>query len=335
VFFVPSWFVKKGVLGTTILIFLVFTAATAIACELAIWAPERKAREAAEARVRGLRAATVQRRAGPLLRQQSLSSIGFLDVILSQLRVFGPLQKVIDQGGMKYRAGSVLTVSLVLVVAGIGAGELFEVFPIRALEVIAALALGSLPIFWVFRQRNKRMNEIEEGLPESIDLFTRAMRAGHNIHSGLEVLSSEAPPPISTEFKKLVEELALGSSIDSALHNLGERIPILDMRFFVTGLILQRETGANLVSVLESMAGVIRERLQLRSKLRAHTAQQRFSAALLAGLPVFTLIVFYFVNYKYVSLLWTTELGSKLFTYAVASELIGILVMRKISSVRM
>ena len=322
-------------MGTTILIFVLFTAATAVACELAVWGPERKAREAAEMRIRGLRAAHVQQRAGPLLRQQSLSSIGFLDVVLTQLRFFHQLQKVIDQAALSYRAGSVLTLSLVLTLSGIGIGELFSLFPVRALEVLAGLALGSLPIFWVYRARSKRMNQIEEGLPESIDLFTRAMRAGHNIHSGLEVLASEAPEPISGEFKKLVEELGLGSSIDSALHNLGERVPILDMRFFVTGLILQRETGANLVTVLESMAGVIRERLQLRAKLRAHTAQQRFSGALLAGLPVFTLIVFYFVNYNYVSLLWTTELGSKLFTYAVVSELVGILVMRKISAVRM
>jgi tight adherence protein B len=322
-------------MGTTLLIFVLFTAATAVACEVAVWGPQRKAREAAEARIRGLRAAHVQQRAGPLLRQQSLSSIGFLDVILTQLRFFRQLQKVIDQAALGYRAGSVLALSLAIALAAIGIGELFGLFPIRALEVLAALALGSLPIVWVYRARRKRMTQIEEGLPESIDLFTRAMRAGHNIHSGLEVLAGEAPQPIAGEFKKLVEELGLGSSIDSALHNLGERIPILDMRFFVTGLILQRETGANLVTVLESMAGVIRERLQLRSKLRAHTAQQRFSGALLAGLPLFTLIVFYFVNYNYVSLLWTTELGSKLFTYAVCSELIGILVMRKISAVKM
>lgn len=322
-------------MGVTILIFLIFTGATVLACEFAIWAPERKAREAAEMRMRGLRAAHVQRRAGPLLRQQSLSSIGFLDVILTQMRVIRQLQKVIDQAALKYHAGSVLTTSLALAGGGILAGELFHVFPARILEIVFALALGSIPIFWVIRARNQRMNRIEEGLPETIDLFTRAMRAGHNIHSGLEVLSSEAPDPISTEFKKVVEELGLGSPVDLALHNMGERIPLLDMRFFVTGLILQRETGANLVTVLESMAGVIRERLQLRGKLKAHTAQQRFSGALIASLPVFTLVVFSFVNYNYVSLLWTTDLGAKLFTYAVVSELVGIFVMRRISSIEM
>src|SRR5947207_5279358 len=111
-------------MATTILIFVIFTAATAAACEFAVWAPERKARQAAEARVRGLRAANVQKRAGPLLRQQSLSSIGFLDVILTQLRVIRQLQKVIDQGALAYRAGSVLTLSLALAVAGIGVSEL-------------------------------------------------------------------------------------------------------------------------------------------------------------------------------------------------------------------
>src|SRR5580658_659528 len=112
-------------MGTTLLIFVLFTAATAVACEVAVWGPQRKAREAAEARIRGLRAAHVQQRAGPLLRQQSLSSIGFLDVILTQLRFFRQLQKVIDQAALSYRAGSVLTVSLLLTVAGIGIGELF------------------------------------------------------------------------------------------------------------------------------------------------------------------------------------------------------------------
>ena len=149
------------------------------------------------------------------------------------------------------------------------------------------------------------------------------------------MLSNEAPEPIAGEFKKVVEELGLGSPVDLALHNLGERVPLLDMRFFVTGLVLQRETGANLVSVLESMSEVIRERLQLRGKLRAHTAQARFSASLICSLPVVTLVVFYFINYEYVSALWTTETGSKLLTYAMGSELFGIFVIRRLSQVKM
>ena len=192
-----------------------------------------------------------------------------------------------------------------------------------------------LPIVYVWRMRQKRMGQIEEGLPEVIDLFTRAMRAGHNIHSGLEVLAKESSEPIAGEFRKVVEELALGSTVELALHNLGDRVPLLDMRFFSTGLVLQRETGANLVTVLESLSTVIRERLQLRAKLRAHTAQQRLSAALLCGLPVITAAVFYFVRYEYISVLWTTDLGSKFLTYAIISELMGLIVIRRISAIRM
>src|SRR5437867_2177947 len=112
------------------------------------------------------------------------------------------------------------------------------------------------------------MRQIEEMLPEAIDLFTRAMRAGHNIHSGLQVLADETVEPLGGEFKKVVEDLTLGSAVDEALHNLGDRVPVLDLRFFSTGVILQRETGANIVTVMENLSAVIRERLQLRVRLR-------------------------------------------------------------------
>jgi len=179
------------------------------------------------------------------------------------------------------------------------------------------------------------MQQIEEILPESIDLFTRAMRAGHNIHSGLQVLADETPEPLGGEFKKLVEELSLGSTVTEALHNLGDRVPLLDLRFFSTGLILQRDTGANIVAVMENLSAVIRERLQLRARLRAHTAQQRFSAALLCGLPVVTGVAFYFLRYDYISLLWLNETGSRFLIYGIISELVGIVIIRRVASVRL
>src|SRR5262249_61750815 len=107
------------------------------------------------------------------------------------------------------------------------------------------------------------------------------------------VLADETPEPLGSEFKKLVEDLSLGSTVGEALHDLGDRVPLLDLRFFSTGVILQRETGANIVAVMENLSTVIRERLQLRARLRAHTAQQRFSATLLCSLPVVTGVAFY------------------------------------------
>ena len=183
--------------------------------------------------------------------------------------------------------------------------------------------------------RQRRMRQIEEMLPEAIDLFTRAMRAGHNIHSGLQVLADETPEPLGGEFKKVVEDLTLGSGVDEALHNLGDRVPVLDLRFFSTGVILQRETGANIVTVMENLSAVIRERLQLRARLRAHTAQQRFSAGLICGLPIVTGTIFYFVRYEYISALWQTEIGSRFLIYGIVSEIIGIMVIRRIAAVKL
>ena len=98
------------------------------------------------------------------------------------------------------------------------------------------------------RARKRRLHKFEEQLPDAIDLFTRTMRAGHNIHSGLETIANETADPVKMEFKKVMEELALGSPLEPALHNLGKRVPLIDLKFFITGLILQRQTGANMVA---------------------------------------------------------------------------------------
>src|SRR5207248_5963624 len=127
----------------------------------------------------------------------------------------------------------------------------------------------------------------------------------------------ETPDPLGSEFKKLVEDLTLGSTVGEALHSLGDRVPVLDLRFFSTGVVLQRETGANIVTVMENLSAVIRERLQLRARLRAHTAQQRFSAGLLCALPVVTGSIFYFVRYEYISVLWLTPTGSQFLLYGI------------------
>src|ERR1700730_5978342 len=178
--------------------------------------------------------------------------------------------------------------------------------------------------------RARRMGKFEENLPDAIDLFTRTMRAGHNIHSGLETISTETSDPIKMEFRKLMEELALGSPIEAALHSLGERVPLIDLKFFITGLILQRQTGANMVSVLENLSMLVRERLNMAAKMKAHTAQQRFSAALLCLMPIVVGIGFWILKPEYIRLLYTDPIGTKFLTYAIISEIVGILIIRKI-----
>src|SRR5207237_2909176 len=173
------------------------------------------------------------------------------------------------------------------VMLALGSFLLFSLFGVMLfLRIVLAIGIGFAPIAYIMRVRARRLRKFEAQLPDAIDLFTRTMRAGHNIHSGLETIANETADPLRMEFKKLMEELALGSQMEPALHGLGKRIPILDLKFFITSLILQRQTGANMVSVLENLAMLVRERLSMSAKLKAHTAQQRFSAGMLSLLPV-------------------------------------------------
>jgi tight adherence protein B len=202
------------------------------------------------------------------------------------------------------------------------------------LRFLFAAAVGFAPVLYILNVRSRRLKKFEEMLPDAIDLFTRTMRAGHNIHSGLETIAGETADPVRMEFRKLMEELALGSQVEPALHELGKRVPLIDLKFFITSLILQRQTGANMVSVLENLSTLVRERLNMAAKLKAHTAQQRFSAGLLCALPLVVGIGFWILKPDYVRLLWTDPVGIKFFTYAICSEIVGILVIRKLANIK-
>jgi tight adherence protein B len=243
------------------------------------------------------------------------------------------LQTYIVQANLKYRAADVVGISLALVIVSF---FFFELVGLRLilLRLMLALMVGLIPIAYIRFLRSRRIAKFEDQLPDAIDLFTRTMRAGHNIHSGLETIATETSDPVKMEFKKLMEQLALGAPLETALHDLGDRLPIIDLKFFITGLVLQRQTGANMVGVLENLSLLVRERLNMAAKMKAHTAQQRFSAGLLCGLPFVVGIGFWFLKPEYMQLLFSDPLGSKFLTYAIISETIGILVIRKMSNVK-
>ncbi len=243
------------------------------------------------------------------------------------------LQVYIRQANLKYRSQDVMVVSIGIAVLVYLIEEVAGLH-ILLLKLLIAGLCGYLPIFLIVRRRTSRLGKFEENLPDAIDLLSRTMRAGHNIHSGLETIAEETTDPIRMEFRKVMEEMSLGQPLEPALHSLGDRIPILDLKFFITGLILQRQTGANMVSVLESLSTLVRERLNMAAKMRAHTAQQRFSAALLCLMPVVVGIGFWILKPEYIRLLYTDPIGTKFLTYAVISETIGILVIRKMSNIK-
>jgi tight adherence protein B len=302
-----------------------------------IWViPQQEAARALDARLRSVRSTTRspgERGAHDLMRRaQRRGAFAFLGDFVEWLGFVRRLQVFIHQANLTYRAADV--VGMCVVIALISYVILDFLIPIFVLRLLASLAIGVLPVAWVVHKRTSRLARFEEQLPDAIDLFTRTMRAGHNIHSGLDTIAAETADPVRMEFRKMVEELALGSQIEPALHNLGERIPLVDLKFFITGLILQRQTGANMVAVLENLSVLVRERLNMAAKLKAHTAQQRFSAALLCGLPFVVGLGFWILKPDYLRLLWTDPTGTKFFIYGVVSECIGILVIRKMANVK-
>ena len=314
--------------------FLIFSAAL-FAVGYYVWSvPQQHSAQALTGRLRELRASLRSRSKAPdLLRSEHRGRLAFLGDLVKWASVLRRLQALIEQANLKYRAADVFGLGVLLAGAVfLVSGFLFS--GLLLVRALAAAAAGLSPVFYIARVRARRLHRFETMLPDAIDLFTRTMRAGHNIHSGLEIIATETADPVRMEFKKLMEELALGSQLEPALHGLGRRVPILDLKFFVTSLILQRQTGANMVDVLENLATLVRERLNMAARLKAHTAQQRFSAALLCLMPLVVGLGFWILKPEYIRLLWTDPVGTKFLTYAVISEIVGIVVIRKIADIR-
>ena len=314
---------------------LIFSVAMAGAAYYVWNVPRQQAQETLTNRLRELRLAGSARpqAGGELVRTEKRGQLASLGDFVAWIGLLRRLQEYIDQANLKYRAAEVFALSVV------AAAAVYLLLGLAGMSILIlraglSLIVGILPVFYIMQVRKKRLRKFEESLPDAIDLFNRAMKAGHTIHAGLETIAKETSDPVRMEFKKVVEELALGAPLDQALHGLGGRVPLVDLKFFVTGLILQRQTGANMVQVLENLALLVRERLGLAAKLKAATAQQRFTAVLLCSFPIVVGVGFFFLKPEFVQILFTDPVGQKLLTYAIISEIIGILVIRKIANPR-
>jgi tight adherence protein B len=318
-----------------LLVFLIFSSALAGASYY-VWAiPRQKSQDLLANRLRDLRMAGGARAQAPgnLLRLEQRGHLGPMGDFVAWIGPLRRLQETIEQANLKYRAAEVFALC-VMIAAAVYLALGFAGLNVVILRLGLACAIGMGPVVYIKRVRRQRLRRFEENLPDAIDLFGRSMRAGHTIHLGLDTIARETSDPIRMEFRKVVEELALGAPLDETLHGLGRRVPLVDLKFFITGLILQRQTGANIVQVLENLAMLVRERLNLVAKLKAATAQQRLSAVLLCSFPVVVALGFWYLKPELIRLLFTDPTGELFLTYAVVSETIGILIIRKIANPR-
>jgi tight adherence protein B len=314
--------------------FLIFTGALAGAGYYVWSVPRQQENEILTTRLRELRVPGSRKRTtGDLMRKEQRSGLAPLSDFFAWVGILRRLQTYIDQADLKYRAPEVFSLSVIICILSFLLFGLFGM-SLLILRIGLALVLAAIPTLYIRRARTRRIEKFETMLPDAIDLFNRSMKAGHNMHAGLETIAQETFDPVKKEFRKVIEELGLGAPLEDALHGLGSRVPLIDLKFFITGLILQRQTGADLVKVLENLALLVRERLSLAAKMKAATAQQRFSAGLLCALPVVVGLGFWVLKPEYIRLLYSDPTGQKFFTYAIISEIVGMLIIRKIANPR-
>jgi tight adherence protein B len=263
-----------------------------------------------------------------LLRDEQLSKIPALDNLLRRSERVSNIQKMLAQAGMGIRAGNFLVLS---VVTGIGGGIVAFVLSKQIELAWVALLVGLLlPYSYATYRRNKRFEKFEELFPEAIDTLARAVRAGHAFTTALEMISNEVAEPVCSEFRKLYEEQKFGMPVRDALINLTERIPLVDVKFFVTAVMLQRETGGNLAEILDNLSYVIRERFKIQRQVRVYTAQGRLTMALLMGMPPIIVTVMLVLNPTFIHPLFADPLGHTLLVAGITLQTVGYFVIRKI-----
>lgn len=243
------------------------------------------------------------------------------------------LDRMLLKSGLPISASVFVLLSFSLGIISLLVGLKFS--PFLLLNIALAIFMASLPFAYLKFAENAYLTKFQDQLPEALDLLARALRSGHAMTSGLEMVSSEMEPPISAEFGAAVDEINLGLTFQEAFENLCERVPSTDLRFFAISVIIQRETGGNVAEILDNISRLIRERIQFKRQVKALTAEGRLSAIVLIGLPIVLFGYIFFVNHSYISLLWTEPLGQYMLAGAILLQILGAFVIKKIVTIEM
>ena len=254
---------------------------------------------------------------------------GFFENMFSKVGKFGLL---FEQAGTSLTPEKFLILSAGFGVAGavamVTAGVSVSVAP------FAGVFAATLPLFWLFWKRKKRFKKFGSQLPGALELIARALRAGHSLAAGFQLVGTEVSEPLGTEFAQVFEEQNLGIPFDEALRGLTERVPNLDLKFFVTAIVLQRQTGGDLAEILDKIGHLIRERFNIYGQIQALTGEGRLSGVVLLGLPPVLFLAAYKLNPDYVMVLFEDPLGKQMMAIAVVMQVIGALVIRKIVNIK-
>ncbi|HEU5408914.1 MAG TPA: type II secretion system F family protein, partial [Nitrospira sp.] len=246
---------------------------------------------------RGADGVIIEEAPADIVKRANLSDIPLVEVLLRRFAVAKTLQEYLSQADLDWSVGRVVAGTLFLLVAVPFVIGIF--LPNLVVELVAGVIAASGIYLFIYVKRGMRFDRFNQLLPEGIDLLTRALKAGHSINAAIEMVSREIPEPVGLEFRRTFEEQNFGLPMREAMTNLAARVPIPDVQFLVTAILVQKETGGNLVEILEKTATVLRERLRLKGQLAIYTAQGRLTGWILAGLPFFLFIGLNILNPNY------------------------------------
>jgi tight adherence protein B len=291
--------------------------------------PERLAARKLQQRLQDVAGPTPAAPGEPtIVTQQSAGPLPALDKLVNQVKATSWLTRLIEQSGKRVTPSGILIASLGL--AGIVGllVALLSRFPL--LSIPAALAAGSLPFLWLMRMRSVRLKKFEEQFPEALDLLSRAIRAGHAFQTAMGMVADEMPDPIGPEFKKTFDQQNYGLPLRDALNLMPERIPLMDVHFFVTAVLIQRETGGNLSEILDNLARVVRERFKILRQVRVHTAHGRMTGYVLLSLPGALGIALSMINPGHMQPLFREHIGQQMLIGGAVMQVIGYFWIKKV-----
>jgi tight adherence protein B len=318
-------------MGLAFLAFVVMTGAVAGGWLIATHLPEFIAGRRMQQRLRDVSAVPEPAAGGgeaTVVKQKDEGPLPGVDRLVAGTRAGSRLAKLIEQSGVHTTPSAIAMISI-----GTAAGlALVAMLFVRQAiaPVFAGLVGVMVPTLFLMQRRSARLRKFEEQFPEALDLLSRAIRAGHAFQTAMSMVASELKEPVGPEFKKTFDQQNFGLPLRDALNELSLRVSILDVRFFVTAVLIQRESGGNLAEILDNLAHVVRERFKIRRQVRVHTAHGRFTGYVLLALPAALGVALSFINPDHMHMLFNEHMGQMMLMGAIVMQTIGFIWIRQV-----
>ena len=268
-----------------------------------------------------------------ILRRGAMGqSKSFADAVIGKFKFIPKLQTLLDQADLDWSASQTMlnlcglalltTVGLVVLQVGV------------LVAIASGAAVVAMPLVWLNFKRTRRMTKLNRQLPDVFEMMSQALRAGHSLAGAIQLIYEQMPPPIATEFAQVYHEQNLGVKVEEALRSMADRVDSLDVRFFVTAVMIQRQTGGDLAEVLDNISGVIRGRIELAGLVRGLTAEGRLSGWVLFALPAIVFLATLYLNPQYAQVLLDDPRGQIMLMVALGMQLMGIAMIRWIVNIK-